>query len=150
MSSVPRYRWDSSDLANRDIPQSAKAFLATKGLPISVGVTTIEFGPYDSPDAFVIGQVSDFAIYLAADGTVWHDNSDGKEGDQFMNSSVELLGRFIDAVETLSIPPDASDEEARAIVRSTIACLESLDGAAFADRERWLWALYWEDVLSLC
>src|ERR1700761_501119 len=115
MNTVPRYKWDSTELDNRDIPESTKAFLATRGLPISVGVTTIEFGPYDSPDAFVIGQDYDFAIYLAADGSVWHDSSDGKAGDQFMNSSVELLDRFLETLESLSIPPNASHEEARAI-----------------------------------
>ncbi|HWB59057.1 MAG TPA: SUKH-4 family immunity protein [Chthoniobacteraceae bacterium] len=152
MTPAPRYIWTPADFGDHTIPDSAKTFLMTRGLPLNVGVTTFEFGPYDcdSPDIFVIGQDYEYAVYLAPDGTVWHESGDGKPGDQFMNSSVQRLDKFIEAfLSSSEIPDDAPEEEARASIRSIIARLEKEDPAAFADKERWIWPLVWEDVLAM-
>ena len=92
-----RCLWPPEDLAQQDIPASAKEFLRSKGLPFFVGSSAFEFGIYDSDDAFVIGQDSDYAIYIAADGSIWHESSDNGQSDQFFNSSVQHLDRFLSA-----------------------------------------------------
>lgn len=64
-----------------------------------------------------------------------------------MNSSVQHLDRFIEAFSSLSTcPDDAAEEEIRSLVQSTIAALVEDDPAAFADQERWIWPLIWEDI----
>ena len=84
MQDDTRYRWTSEDLAGKDIPDSAKDFLGSIGLPCSVRGTDMEFGPHDSTDFFVIGKDYDQLIYLIPNGEVRHSNFDRRAGDHFM------------------------------------------------------------------
>jgi hypothetical protein len=140
--------WPPDDLVHQNIPDSAKDFLQSRGLPFFVGDSSIEFGIYDSTDAFVIGQDWDYPIYITADGCVWHGSSDKDPGDQFMNSSVQHLDRFLDVyLSWFEKITDIPDDEVRQAAHRTIAALRVDDPPAFAN-DRWIWPLIWNDILN--
>ncbi|HWB05108.1 MAG TPA: SUKH-4 family immunity protein [Verrucomicrobiales bacterium] len=145
------YRWTEEELAGADIPDGAKSFLASTGLPRVMGSTTFEFGSFDSSGPLVIGADDGVRVYVNPTGEVWHESIDGKEGDQFMNSSVQQLAHFAGVwtswYEGLA---EASDEEVKAAALAAIERLKECDPAAFADEERWVWPLMWEDLLYMC
>lgn len=144
----PRYVWAPEDLLHQDIPAATKDFLRSRGLPFFVGGSSIEFGIYDSEDAFVIGQDLDYPIYIAADGCVWHGSSDSESGDQFMNSSVHHLDRFLDVyVSWFDSINDIPEDAVRSAASRTIAALRLDDPPAFANA-RWIWQLIWNDILN--
>ncbi len=138
--------WPPEALIRRDIPEAAKDFLRSRGLPHFVGDSCIEFGIYDSEEAFVIGQDWEYPIYITTDGCVWHGSSDNEQGDQFMNSSVQHLDRFLDAyLSWFTGIGDISDDEVRSAASRIIAALRLDDPQAFANR-RWIWSLIWNDI----
>lgn len=91
------YRWSRDELEQRDIPDAAKEFLATEGLPQFTDYPALEFGPYYSDGAFVIGQCGpDPIIIREPSGTVIIEVEEGEE--QYMNSQVMDIPFFIDLI----------------------------------------------------
>lgn len=91
------YRWSRDELEHRDIPNAAKEFLATEGLPQFTDYPSLEFGSYDCESAFVIGQCgADPIIIREPTGTVIIVAKAGNE--LYMNSQVEDIPFFIDLI----------------------------------------------------
>ena len=148
MESTQRCFWNGDDLASYDIPSEAKDYLVTRGLPKTVGSSTIEFGVFESPDRCVIGQDYDFPIFVEPNGTVWHEPGDGHPAPQFMNSSVQLLDQFLEVYLSWHLGVEgAGDSVVREAISSAIQDLQQLDPPAFSD-ERWVWDQIWDDLMA--
>jgi hypothetical protein len=144
MEDNTRYRWTAEELAGKDIPDSAKAFLSTTGLPCWLRGSTIEFGSFDSPDSFVIGQDYENAIYLTPDGKVWCDSGARSKNDYFLNSSVEQLAHFLEVLAHWTDGlEDSSDEELENASIRTFDLLKEHDPSAFAVQ-----LSFWQEILD--
>jgi hypothetical protein len=141
--------WRRDDLVGYDIPVSSTDYLLSRGLPCRVGDSTIEFGIYYSPDRCVIGQDFDYPIYIARDGTVWHESGDGALEPQFMNTSVEHLDQFITSYLTWFVGVEDDRSALREAIEHTTSSLRGLDPPAFTS-DRWIWPQIWEDLLAQC
>jgi hypothetical protein len=56
ISNTSRCVWAPTDFLEREIPETAKIFLVSRGLPDFVGATAIEFGIYDSDPSSTVSK----------------------------------------------------------------------------------------------
>jgi hypothetical protein len=126
--SSQRCIWSAADLDGWDVPSDTRHFLMTAGLPYGLGQSTIEFGIHT--ERHVIGFDYEHPIFVAADGSVWHQLNDSEIA--FMNSSVMHLSLFIELSDTFdAVCLDDTSEDIGTEIERWQQQLADADPAAF-------------------
>lgn len=162
MSELTYLRWPKQALEGADIPSEAKLYLELVGLPnVEDSSQRFKYLPSDVEGNFVIGDDYGEPIYIErSTGRVYAIQAlTGEDGVSisrrrrlFANSSVHMLGRFVELYEAFRRDPqvEANPDYARAAFRKLEHTMGELDPLALtpqaAGTESTMWGLVLDDI----